>query len=857
MRARRSRVGEQPSQRARERVRVARRHEQPGLAVGDDLGRPADRRRDDRPPARHRLEHDERQALRPRRERDDVGSARSGRRRRGSRRRRRGRATPSRSASPRSSCSYAPPCSRSRPTRTARAGKARDASISSRWPFTSQSRPTSPTSGASSAIPSSARTPSPVGAPSSVDAVVDDLDPPRVALPLVRAPRVLGDGDELAARRAVALSSAARTGRVGRRKWFSMCRCETTARAREARREPAERVRGRERVRVQDVDPLRAQESREPHASRRGGTRGRGPRTRPRSPRCGPARRTGRCAARRTRRRRRAPAPRARAGARRAGRRRRRRRSGGARSSAGRRRRARSRRRRRPRSITTSSVVSSSIGAVPDESRSAADEARGAAGRARRGAGAAGAGASAAGAARRARRRRSACAGAARSRPRRTRARGTGSRPRSVGSRAASRRQQRRPGAGRGAPRARTGPARGGARSVSNEQTTSKLASSSGSVLDVRHRELDVRRRVPLARVRDRLRVAVDADDASRDSGEVRAAVADAAAGVEHVAPVAERERELVALQVERDDPGLGLVRDDPLEERSQHGKYPCARLARSPSRCLARAGGPARVVTVVVLAVLAAARSCPGSPLRRRFAGPRWPRCSRWLRCGRGASASSSPRPAAGAASRLSSGLRSSRPPGRRRRGRRSRTRSRSAPCSPSRRCSRMRRRAGRRPSRPSRPARRRRRRGRGRRAARARVPLRPCGPGRDHRSPARYQGLGGGPNTATMVLAVAIPLAAYFTAVRADTPWAGARRRRPGRCSLRSRSGSRGALVAAFTGLLVFALAGFPFPRRAAGAAVAVGVVLAATLALVAVPSRASANPPEPTGVDPTRRA
>ncbi len=65
----------------------------------------------------------------------------------------------------------------------------------------------------------------------------------------------------------------------------------------------------------------------------------------------------------------------------------------------------------------------------------------------------------------------------------------------------------------------------------------------------------------------------VDADDALGRLREVRAAVADAAGGVEHVAPFAPRAREVIALEVDRDDARLGLVRDDALGIR-HGGKY-------------------------------------------------------------------------------------------------------------------------------------------------------------------------------------------------------------------------------------------------------------------------------------------
>jgi len=120
-----------------------------------------------------------------------------------------------------------------------------------------------------------------------------------------------------------------------------------------------------------------------------------------------------------------------------------------------------------------------------------------------------------------------------------------------------------------------------------------------------------------------------------------------------------------------------------------------------------------------------------------------------------------------------------------------------------------------------------------------------------------ARYQGLGGGPNTATMVLALGLPLAA-LALVEA--------RRRTARIGLAGllallagsivASGSRGALLAGFGGLLAFALAA---PATARGrvlwgaavvAAFVVGVLVsripkpesgrAATSAADAIPDR-----------------
>lgn len=114
---------------------------------------------------------------------------------------------------------------------------------------------------------------------------------------------------------------------------------------------------------------------------------------------------------------------------------------------------------------------------------------------------------------------------------------------------------------------------------------------------------------------------------------------------------------------------------------------------------------------------------------------------------------------------------------------------------------------------------------------------------------SPARYQGLGGGPNMAAMVFALAAPLAFHF-AFEARTRtlrvlWAASLALLLASIAL---SGSRGALAAAFTGLAVYAL--LARRRLVLGTAAALA---GATLALSVLPSPASSNPPQPTGQDP----
>jgi O-antigen ligase len=116
----------------------------------------------------------------------------------------------------------------------------------------------------------------------------------------------------------------------------------------------------------------------------------------------------------------------------------------------------------------------------------------------------------------------------------------------------------------------------------------------------------------------------------------------------------------------------------------------------------------------------------------------------------------------------------------------------------------------------------------------------------------PARYQGLGGGPNTATMVLAVGVPLAA-FAAFARDRP-RGRRLVGAGLLALLLgsivASGSRGALASAFGGLLAYALLRETALRRRALAAAAVGAAFAIAVGLTRIPDPlppASVNPPE----------
>jgi hypothetical protein len=116
----------------------------------------------------------------------------------------------------------------------------------------------------------------------------------------------------------------------------------------------------------------------------------------------------------------------------------------------------------------------------------------------------------------------------------------------------------------------------------------------------------------------------------------------------------------------------------------------------------------------------------------------------------------------------------------------------------------------------------------------------------------PARYQGLGGGPNTAMMALAVASPLAAYAV-LEARRPFARALAAVILVLLVGSivASGSRGALVGCFGGLLALALLA-PTARRArvvAGASVAALLVVAALITRIPQPSESA--PPLPSAV------
>jgi hypothetical protein len=114
---------------------------------------------------------------------------------------------------------------------------------------------------------------------------------------------------------------------------------------------------------------------------------------------------------------------------------------------------------------------------------------------------------------------------------------------------------------------------------------------------------------------------------------------------------------------------------------------------------------------------------------------------------------------------------------------------------------------------------------------------------------SPARYQGLGGGPNMAAMVFALTAPLAFHFVLeARTRTMrvvWGASLALLLASIAF---SGSRGALAASFTGLAVYAVL-----RRGPVVLGSAAVLAGATLALSLLPAPASVNPPQPTGQDP----
>jgi O-Antigen ligase len=115
----------------------------------------------------------------------------------------------------------------------------------------------------------------------------------------------------------------------------------------------------------------------------------------------------------------------------------------------------------------------------------------------------------------------------------------------------------------------------------------------------------------------------------------------------------------------------------------------------------------------------------------------------------------------------------------------------------------------------------------------------------------PARYQGLGGGPDTATMVLAVGTPIAAYALV---DSQSRLGRAVSLGLLALLVgsivASGSRGALTAAFSGLLAFAVlaARSLRSRGLAGAGVTAAFALAVLVMQLPGPAEAAGTQPSP---------
>ncbi|MGH3105182.1 MAG: O-antigen ligase family protein [Gaiellaceae bacterium] len=109
-----------------------------------------------------------------------------------------------------------------------------------------------------------------------------------------------------------------------------------------------------------------------------------------------------------------------------------------------------------------------------------------------------------------------------------------------------------------------------------------------------------------------------------------------------------------------------------------------------------------------------------------------------------------------------------------------------------------------------------------------------------------ARYQGLGGGPNTAAMVLAVGLPLAAHLL-VESRSARARLLALGLGALLLGSivASGSRGALLAAFAGLAAYAVLGAHGARTRLLGLTAVGVLLAASILVARLPQPDPAAP------------
>ena len=118
----------------------------------------------------------------------------------------------------------------------------------------------------------------------------------------------------------------------------------------------------------------------------------------------------------------------------------------------------------------------------------------------------------------------------------------------------------------------------------------------------------------------------------------------------------------------------------------------------------------------------------------------------------------------------------------------------------------------------------------------------------------PARYQGLGGGPNTAMMMLAVALPLAVYALLE--------ARRGRPRAAALAVTllllgsivaSGSRGAIAGAFGGLFVLGVAASTTWRQRALAVAGVATLFVVAVAVTRIPDPNPTAAPLPSASEP----
>jgi O-antigen ligase len=111
---------------------------------------------------------------------------------------------------------------------------------------------------------------------------------------------------------------------------------------------------------------------------------------------------------------------------------------------------------------------------------------------------------------------------------------------------------------------------------------------------------------------------------------------------------------------------------------------------------------------------------------------------------------------------------------------------------------------------------------------------------------SPARFLGLGANPNTMSMLFAIAVPLAVW--ALLETASWWGRLAAAAVILLLVGSivaSGSRGALVAAFVGVVVLAWVARPAPRRRLALVLAATAALGAGVAITEVPQPAKRNP------------